>query len=685
MNGALSLGNDDTFASGHYNPNDKFTPDPDRLSWDTADTFGISVKNHLGWTAGAGNGVRIGGGGGYTQKDFTFENVNYVGFKNLGITLSNFTADTKVKFTDATFDTSKVTTNASIGGRGSSASDRFGSLILDDVWFSHNLPINISNTTDLRIHDLSVAGTPVTRLTQFALKLTNVVNRDFDFIEDVAPVFGTIPTSEIEVGTELVLPIPVSDGDGDTVQVSSPSLPEGATITDNALHWTPTSAQAGTTSIPLLATDSHGATATGSATVKVIDPDAERIEIPVAADTNVQTWNAEQTLNYGDGELLRMLNFNDANLGGVLGEKYAGNQSNRDSKLSLLSFELGDLGERIAAGELLSAELTMTYAGPAKGGLSGSNSLVAALATPGWIEGDGKSTPPARTNTVDGAVTWLTKPAIDTTVTATSAPFDVTSPNKVGSDASYSATQKPVGSKATIDVLPLVTRLAADASAVSFAVNETKRQDLLFVSREGGARNPNAEGLAPRLTLTFAAPTVVDEVAPSERPSISGQAVVGETLAAESEGWPEGTSLTYEWAVDGVPVGARSDDTVPASILLSAAAAQTGDQFVIPADAVGSRITVTVTGSLEGFRDGSVTSDPTAAVRAATVPGGGAGPGTTPGAGGGIVGGSVGGSTTGHLAITGAELPIAVALLALVLLTAGGVFAAAKSRRVIGV
>ncbi|WP_341997261.1 PxKF domain-containing protein [Microbacterium sp. LWH7-1.2] len=513
VNGALTLGNDDTFASGHYNPNDKFTPDPDRLTWDTADTFGISVKNHLGWTVGAGNGVRIGGGAGYQQRDFTFENVNYLGFANLGITHGNSTEVTSLTFKDSSFDTSKVGTNFALSGRGSATADRLGSLVFDNVWFSNNLPSSVSNTKDLHINDLTVAGTPVTRATQIKLSLTNVTNVDFDFVRDVAPVFGAIPDSEVQAGTELVLPIPVSDGDGDTVVVSSSALPAGASITGNVLRWTPTAAQAGPHVIPLLATDSRSATATGSVRVTVIDPNAERIDIPVSADASVQSWNTEQSQNYGDNELLRLLNFNDATLGGVLGEKYAGNQSNRDAKLALLSFELGDLAERVRQGELLSAELTMTYAGPAKVALTGSNALVAARATPGWIEGNGKTTPTTRTNTVAGAVTWLTKPTIDTSVKATSAPFDVTSA-KVGSDGSYSATQKPVGVNAKVNILPLLNNLPTSTSVLSLAVNETKKQDILFVSREMAARNPNAAGMAPRLTLTFKVTPPVDTVAP---------------------------------------------------------------------------------------------------------------------------------------------------------------------------
>ncbi|WP_349425958.1 putative Ig domain-containing protein [Microbacterium sp. LWS13-1.2] len=533
VNGAMTLGNDDTFASGHYNPNDKFTPDPDRLTWDTADTFGISVKDHLGWTVGAGNGVRIGGGGGYLQRDFTFDNVNYVGFANLGITHGNSTEVTSLTFKNSSFDTSKVGTNFALSGRGSATSDRLGSLILDNVWFSKNLPSSVSNTTDLHVNDLTVAGTPVTRATQITLSLNNVTNVDFDFVRDVAPVFGALPDAEVQVETELVLPIPVSDGDGDTVVVTSDALPAGSTLTDNVLRWTPTSAQAGNVVIPLLATDSRGATAVGSVRVKVIDPNAETIEIPVAADANVQAWNTEQSQNYGDNEHLRLMNLNDAVVGGVMGEKYAGNQSNRDSKLGLLSFDVGELAERIRSDELLSAELVMTYSGPAKSGLSGANALVAARATPGWIEGDGKTTLPTRVNTIPDAVTWLTKPTIDTSVTATSAPFDVTAANKVGTDGSYSNSQTPIGVKAVVDILPLLNDIPADTSVLSLAVNETKKQDLTFVSREGAARNANAAGMEPHLVLTFATQPAATATAASR--CVAGAVYVAVTVRNNSD------------------------------------------------------------------------------------------------------------------------------------------------------
>ncbi|MEH0509440.1 hypothetical protein QBC31_01395 [Streptomyces sp. B21-079] len=111
-NGVFTLGNDDAFASGHYNPSDGFTPlasgvwgnfqlgtsTPDvqgyanavgahdavaddlgfdNYHWDNADSKNISVSNTLNWSAGAGNSIRIGWSSwGYKLNNYTFDNFN---------------------------------------------------------------------------------------------------------------------------------------------------------------------------------------------------------------------------------------------------------------------------------------------------------------------------------------------------------------------------------------------------------------------------------------------------------------------------------------------------------------------------------------------------------------------------------------------------------------------------------
>ncbi|MFS0853310.1 M1 family aminopeptidase [Microbacterium sp. 179-I 3D4 NHS] len=166
---------------------------------------------------------------------------------------------------------------------------------------------------------------------------------------------------------------------------------------------------------------------------------------------------------------------------------------------------------------------------------------------------------------------------------------------------------------------------------------------------------------------------VLQDFPTTPAPTIAGEPVVGQTLTASAAGWPEGTTFAYEWAIDGVPVdpsAIQGASTEP--VLFAAAAADTSNQFVIPAGAVGSRISVTVTASLAGYRDASVTSASTGPVRAAAVSGGdsdtSSGAAADPGA-------------EGTLSDTGSEFPALAALLALVLLGAGGVFAVARRRR----
>ncbi|SNX66171.1 glycosyl hydrolase family 28 [Streptomyces sp. TLI_55] len=113
-NGVFTLGNDDAFASGHYNPSDGFTPLAsgvwnnfqlgtstadvqgyvnavaahdtvvddlgfDNYHWDHADSKNIAVSNTLNWSVAAGNAIRIGWNAyGYRLTNYTFDNFNSV-------------------------------------------------------------------------------------------------------------------------------------------------------------------------------------------------------------------------------------------------------------------------------------------------------------------------------------------------------------------------------------------------------------------------------------------------------------------------------------------------------------------------------------------------------------------------------------------------------------------------------
>jgi hypothetical protein len=118
VNGAFTLGNDDTFASGHYNPSDEFPRrfleetdraqgdekarletqlsnvcaaaaiyNKERLQWDTDDSENICVNNTLGWS-GMANNIRLGANTrwkgergrfeSYNLKSYIFNNFNSV-------------------------------------------------------------------------------------------------------------------------------------------------------------------------------------------------------------------------------------------------------------------------------------------------------------------------------------------------------------------------------------------------------------------------------------------------------------------------------------------------------------------------------------------------------------------------------------------------------------------------------
>ena len=517
VNGAMTLGNDDTFATGHYNPNDSFPGDPLRTQWDTEDSFNYSINNTLGWSAGAGNAIRMGHAAyGRQMRNYAFTNVNYVGFSagGVGISVQN-TPDSGVRtypkyvdlsFKDSSFDTSKVGTNFSILGKNSAdATDRIATVTLDNLWFSTQNPSYVQNVSDLTINNLSVAGQKVTRLTQTPLTFSNVLVRRLDFPEDVAPIIAPIADQAVTVGDTLAIPVKATDGDGDaiTYSIGDGGLPQGATFdtATGTFTWAPTDDQIGTVTVAFVATDARGATGTGTATIVVNNPLVHRIDIPVGADTDVQTWNAEATQNFGDNEHLRVLNFNNSAMG-ALGEKYTGGQANQDAKLTYLTFDLAPYRDELANADLVKAELRLAYFGPTKGALSGTDTLLVAKATDGWVEGNGKTTPPTRTNSIAGGMTWPTKNAVDGSTVQQSAAFNVTASAKVGNDSTYNATQKPIGTVATTDVTPIVASTSAGSNTLSLAVNETKKYDIIFVSREGAARNPNAAGMAPVLRLS---------------------------------------------------------------------------------------------------------------------------------------------------------------------------------------
>ncbi|MFF5494299.1 DNRLRE domain-containing protein [Streptomyces aquilus] len=148
-NGVFTLGNDDAFASGHYNPSDGFTPTAsgvwgnfqlgtatpdiqgyanavgahdavadelgfDSYHWDNADSKNISVSDTLSWSSGAGNSIRIGWSSwGYKLNNYTFDNFNSISQGAGGIFTQNspkpYPRISSIVIKNSSFDTSRYT------------------------------------------------------------------------------------------------------------------------------------------------------------------------------------------------------------------------------------------------------------------------------------------------------------------------------------------------------------------------------------------------------------------------------------------------------------------------------------------------------------------------------------------------------------------------------------------------
>jgi hypothetical protein len=72
---------------------------------------------------------------------------------------------------------------------------------------------------------------------------------------DEAPVFGSVNITAVSEGSTMELPIPVSDPDGDPVQVWMESGPEGMVFEHGILRWTPDYSQSGFHPVTIGASD----------------------------------------------------------------------------------------------------------------------------------------------------------------------------------------------------------------------------------------------------------------------------------------------------------------------------------------------------------------------------------------------------------------------------------------------
>lgn len=402
INGALTLGNDDNFASGHYNPSDGFPNtvagydqyNSDSLQWDTEDSFHVSVSNTLGWSFSGGNGIRLGHDCyGHAMKDYTFENVNTTNFTGggNGITVQNgsgnnrpYPAYENLVFKNCSFDTTRVGTNFNINGL--SADKRIGSVILDNCWFSNGEAVSsVSNVTSLTIKNHFVGKQRVNVSSQANLTTTEIGEDVHDWVDNRAPVFSepSYSTAEVAAGRTLAFTVQAEDAD-DTpaiLGVKAGTLPQGAVFEAavGKFSWRPDEGQVGKYTVVFTATDAYESTEK-SMEITVKSVKIETVTVAAMADATVKSYQTEKERNYGSQNYIRTLRMKDAlaeeSAVGIFGETAGDSASdNRDCKIAFLSFDAAEIRGHLE--KLDKAQVQLIYIGRRDSKVAGEDTLLA--------------------------------------------------------------------------------------------------------------------------------------------------------------------------------------------------------------------------------------------------------------------------------------------------------------------
>ena len=166
-----------------------------------------------------------------------------------------------------------------------------------------------------------------------------------------------------------------------------------------------------------------------------------------------------------------------------------------------------------------------------------------------------------------------------------------------------------------LDGEPVAYQVLARPSSPQYPVSSCLVSEELGSGESGGC---TVRGLVNRATYAFSVralsywgwspfgPAVsikidgINRFRSTETPTITGSAVVGETLTVDPGVWVAGdaeVSYSYQWLVNGKPIRRANDST-----------------YVVGSSDAGKRISVRVTGSAPSFLSSTVTSSPTGAV-----------------------------------------------------------------------
>ena len=549
INGALTMGNDDNFASGHYNPSDGFKNtvpgydeyNSDCLAWDTEDSYNVNVSNTLGWSYAGGNGIRMGHNVyGHQMKNYTFDNVNTTNFQGggRGVTVQNHTGTypryESIIIKNSSFDTTRVGQNLDINGL---ESDMIDTVTIDNCWFSNgNIGSALNNIKNLTITNMWMGGKKVT-VSNFAKVTTNnVTNFIYDWADNHAPEF-TAPTESTynaKVGETISFNVAATDADNDAITLSAANLPEGATFdaATGAFAWTPSASQVGEKEITFTAVDQWGASAETTVKITVDAGLYESVEVAPTQDSYLASWKDEKTKNYAGNEYLRVRRMpgsaDDNDKYGLFGEKITSTSDSNDAKISVLSFDATELKANLE--NLEKAEVELTLINRRNNSSTGTDRLLAIPVTGSWEE---------------ATVTWNTHPAWNIDQVSYSDEFKVDTNGEVKNNVGITSSSFD-GTKVTIDVTDLVKNLKDTDDVLSLAVCDEKGYELAFASTEGAAKLGADKAAAPVLRLSVkkqAGPEV--EVS---RTSVSEDAFVGSWSDDQSKNYGSANFLRTSYS-----------------------------------------------------------------------------------------------------------------------------------------
>lgn len=646
-NGVFTMGNDDAFASGHYNPSNGFTPsNSDTMrhfqlgtgsadvqgyvnavaayeavskrvgynsnEWDNADSADISVSNQLSWSAGAGNGIRLGYQSlGYQLKNYSFDNFNPTGMTVKGIDVmgsSNiYPRIQSISVKNSSIDSAGIATGLDVtGGDGTPqtitaaqqrdegyAPNPNGSgadytitktpipdVRLDGLGFTTPVANKVSNVGHLVLNNFSngpsiVAYTNQANLTtsgvsEMAFTYTDPQGASHDVISNALPVFTSpqFSTARIQSGNLLRFTVAATDPDhGDDVVLSATGVPQGASFdpATGVFSWKPSITDVGTNPTVTFAARDKGAQAgaygpvTTAVKITVDSSESTSESVPVTADTWVGAWSGDQSVNNSSDLTLIVRNTGH----GLLGEQYT--TGNGDGKISYVQVDLS----KLTAGEVpKQATLELTYVGHRSSSVP-ADTTDRLLVTPvsDTVCTNGATSCPV------SAMTWKSMPKFTATQDNTASSESFTLGSTVVPEGGGNHQNDPIdGRRIGVDVTKFVAQaLGAGQTSILFAIGDTSStNELRFVSTRGaatGGLSHASADMAPALVLTVPTPVSIhgpstqtireDDSARSEPFTLTGVSPLAISLSGDTAdgkiGWDDATnSLTF---VSGIPAG----------------------------------------------------------------------------------------------------------------------------------